>query len=147
MESMLTLSRRSTVPALLVFALLVSAGADSTEEGDEDAGLSQVRLEFEGDDDSPHMMDDLFDSIDMHVEEPNVRTVISSTANLRSRRTSDPTNSFARLSCFPGSYLSPDSYKLADHGLVQIYEHRSECAGRHECRSVDRRGGHGSIRT
>ena len=110
MENMLTLSRRSAVPALLVFALLISAGADSTEEGDEDAGLSQVRLEFEGDDDSPHMMDDLFDSINMHVEEPNVRTVISSTANLRSRRTSDPTNSFGSVVLL--SRLLPESRLL-----------------------------------
>jgi hypothetical protein len=110
MEVMLTLSRRSTVPALLVFALLISAGADSTEEGDEDAGLSQVRLEFEGDDDSPHMMDALFDSIDMHVEEPNVRTVISSTANLRSRRISDPTNSFGSVVLL--SRLLPESRLL-----------------------------------
>ena len=110
MESMLTLSRRSTVPALLVFALLICAGADSTEEGDEDAGLSQVRLEFEGDDDFPHMMDNLFDSIDMHVEEPNVRTVISSTANLRSRRTSDTTNSFGSVVLL--SRLLPESRLL-----------------------------------
>lgn len=121
METMLPLSRRSTVPALLVFALLISASAGSTDEGDEDARLSHVRLEFEGDDDSPRIMDDLFDSIDMHVEEPNVRTVLSSTRT--SARDGPATRLFpsARSSYFPGSYLGPDSYKLADDGLVQIY--------------------------